>query len=541
MMSDISPTTQSYLHQANASSIEIQREWIKSVLKEAAASALRSLVLERALLTQRSRRYDDSSSISSIEDDPVDRSNSSNTTEDKGKGDDDEVVVTQEDIDAAYKFAERVGREWAKQLAKVQDDGTNGIQSSADLVLDVVANGEFLEDDGGEDGESMNEEQNGEAVGASRDDDAESSGMDAGQDTAANLALLAKPEDAITPEVAISRLTAPPVLLIGHKPFGKPLDRIPPNPIVAAAVATAVNTGASDIKAKNEAADKWRRSISERIDELGRNGKTGWMYPWDVVEKACDYNVKRMESGRNAAITTSELSSGRAAPEVVEQARLRKRARSALAAAEAEEEDEEEKEDNSATVVSTPIVPRPPCTYSGQEWTVSDLRLSLGEGECKALEDEMIHPQSLNDQSGEQDEERRRRAPSPLPPSCVISGHLQHLGSTQLWEKSKYRSEEAKEDNTDIRKARRKRKRVYRKAKAERMGGGRAEKDNDARLDIEKRISKVTRAFEAGGEDGEGREWFELDIGGCLVEIDGDETKDTLAFRTMEISLSLDD
>ena len=82
---------------------------------------------------------------------------------------------------------------------------------------------------------------------------------------------------------------------------------------------------------------------------------------------------------------------------------------------------------------------------------------------------------------------------------------------------------------------------MYRKAKAERMGGGRAEKDNDARLDIEKRISKVTRAFEAGGEDGEGREWFELDIGGCLVEIDGDKTKDTLAFRSMEVSLSLDD
>ena len=386
-MSDTAPTTQSYLLEAKASSIEIQRKWIKSVLREAAASALRKLVLERALLTQRSRHYDDSSSISSIEDDPVDRNNSSNKTDGKEK-EDDEVVVTQEDIDAAHKFAERVGKEWATQLAKVQDDGTSGIQSSADLVLNVVADGGFLEDEG-QDSESINEEQNGEAVGASRDD-AESSGIDAGQDTTTNLASLAKPEDAITAEVAISRLTTPPALLIGHKPFGKPLDRIPPNPVLAAAVATAVNTSASDIKAKNEAADKWRRSISERIDELGRNGKTGWMYPWDVVEKACDYNVERMESGRNAAITTSELSSGRAAPEVVEQARLRKRARSALA--EEEEEDEEEKEDNSATVVSTPIVPRPPCTYSGQEWTTADLRLSLGERECKALEDEMIHP-----------------------------------------------------------------------------------------------------------------------------------------------------
>ena len=536
---DTSSTKPSYLLQAKASSIGIQRQWIEAVLRESAASTLRKLVLERALLARQSRQYDDSS-ISSIEDESADSKSGKHSKGNKKNQKGEEVVVTHGDIDAAYELAERLGRAWAEALAKDQDDGTSGIQSAADLVLEVVEAGRFLEDKD-EDDESINEDENGDgndrADGSTAHTD-EPNGAEDGED-ADGAPLLAKPQDAITTEVALSRLTTPHSLLIGHKPFGTLLDRIPPNPVLSAAVATMVNTSPDDIKAKNEAADRWRQSISAGIDELGRNGKTGWMYPWGVIERACDYNTKRMESGRNAAITTSEISSGRAAPVVVEQLRSRKRQRSDEPAVVREKE----KEHN-----STPIVSRPPADYSSQVWTISDVQLSLGERVCKMLENEMLHHRPNFEADGEQEdggERQQRRASSPLPPTCTISGYLHHLGSIQLWEKSKSRissrSDDVKDDVSDGKKARRKRKRMYRKAKAERLSGDRSEKDNDARLDIEKRISKVTRAFEDSGEGHEGPEWFELDIGGCLVELGGEDKKDTVAFRSMEVSLSLDD
>lgn len=527
-----------YVVQARDTSLAIQGRWIQSVLREAAASVLRNRVLERALQTRRQR---DNGSISSIDDDDdddvADDADCEKQRQEQQDDDDAEVVVTQEDIDSAYQFADRVGREWANCLAMDQPDGTGGVESSSDLVLKIVEAGRFLE----ENSEMQNSPTGEAAIDGGSNDAAGTSSNNAGsstQDTPNNAgASLACPHDAITSEVALSRLTTPPALLIGHRPFGKLLDRIPPNPVLSAAVATMVNTNPLDIKNKNEAAERWRHSLSERIDELGRDGKTSWMHPWDVVEKACNYNDKRLESSRTAAITTAEITSGRAIA-VGEHigsgtSGSRKRPRS---------ESVEEEEENTAAAAA-PVVPRPPSTYSSQKWTRSDLLLSLSEQERKSLEDDMLHHPPEDE--GQQQE---RRAPSPLPPACIISGHLQHLGFTQLWEKSRISPADVREDdainNTDVKKARRKRKRMYRKAKAERMGGDRAEKDNGARLDVDKRLSKVVRATEGGGgreEKEDGAEWFELDIGGCLVEVDGHDKKDTMTFRSMEVSLSLDD
>ena len=92
----------------------------------------------------------------------------------------------------------------------------------------------------------------------------------------------------------------------------------------------------------------------------------------------------------------------------------------------------------------------------------------------------------------------------------------------------------------DVGRAKRRRKRLYRQAKTERLGY-RLERPNDARLEIDARLSKVVKATDGEKEDDEGgAEYFEMDVGGCLLQVEGDDgTQRMMTFKSLEMSLSL--
>ena len=405
----------SYLCQAQQSSHAIQRSWIRSVLREAAASALRTIVIERTLQQRQERaqthQYDDGS-ISSIEDEPtesVGRSAAANAN------DGEEVEVTQEDIVAAYALAERVGRKWAECLRRGQE-GHDGLPSSADIALEVIQAGKFLEDDDAP--KEDNSDQEGESTEVNESVAANGEGVKdnaaaAASESASILADLADASDAITPEVAISRLITPPALLIGNSPFGTLADTIPPNPVLSASLATTmIHTSADEIKVKNEQADDWRRNVGNQMGDSIDNNR--WLYPKTLLDKTVQYNRERMASSRVGASTTAEIASGRKLPS---------------SAVEASPDTNEESDSETSTGSSgrkrrrmdinssadgaeseSRVVPRPPCPYSELEWTGCE----LSKEEQRKLDKELLHeiPEDDDDGAGAYG----GRSPPPLPP-----------------------------------------------------------------------------------------------------------------------------
>lgn len=535
----------SYLRRAQQSSHAIQRSWIRSVLREAAASALRKTVVERTLQQRRdraeARQYDDGS-ISSIEDEPTESAGRRAAT---NANDGDEVDVTQADIDASYAFAERVGRKWAECLRRGQE-GHDGLPSSADIALEVVQVGKFLEED---DEAAKADAADAEGVGTEEKEiaDTEEEGIMEVEDSTSNAASasasilggLAGASDAITPEVAISRLITPPALLIGSSPFGTLAEKIPPNPVLSASLATTmINASAEEIKAENEKADAWRRNVGQQMVDL--IDKNRWLYPKSLLEKTVQYNRERMASSRVGASTTAEIASGRKLPssavppsaetnnvsdsDVSAGSTGRKRQRLNMNARTDGAEGEAR------------VIPRPPCSYSELEWTGCE----LSKEEQRKLDKELLHeiPEANEDDAITEG----GRSPPPLPPSGIVTGPLRHFGNTQLWEKAGARGIVVRVPDPldDVGRAKRRRKRLYRQAKTERLGY-RLERPNDARLEIDARLSKVVKATNGEKEDDEGgAEYFEMDLGGCLLQVEGDDgTQRIMTFKSLEVSLSL--
>lgn len=533
----------SYLCQAQQSSHAIQRSWIRSVLREAAASALRTIVIERTLQQRQERaqthQYDDGS-ISSIEDEPtesVGRSAAANAS------DGEEVEVTQEDIVAAYAFAERVGRKWAECLRRGQE-GHDGLPSSADIALEVIQAGKFLEDDEDNTNQEGASAKGNEATAAYQQDgkEVEDSTAVVEFESASILADLADASDAITPEVAISRFTIPPALLIGNSPFGTLAEKIPPNPVLSASLATTmIHTSADEIKAKNEQADSWRRNVGKQMaDSIDNNG---WLYPKTLLDKTVQYNRERMASSRVGASTTAEIASGRKLPSSAIEASADPNEESDSETSAGSSGRKRQRSDMNARTdgaeSESRVVPRPPCPYSELEWTGCE----LSKEEQRKLDKELLHeiPEADDDDDGAGTD--GRKAPPPLPPSGIVAGHLRQFGNIQLWEKAGARGITVRVPDplVDVGRAKRRRKRLYRQAKTERLGY-RLERPNDARLEIDARLSKVVKATDGEKEEDVegGAEYFEMDLGGCLLQVEGDDgTQRMLTFKSLEMSLSL--
>ena len=528
----------SYLQQAHQSSHAIQRCWIRSVLREAAASALRKTVVERTLQQRQelaqTHQYDDGS-ISSIEDEPTESAGRSAAA---NASNDEEIEVMQADIDAAYAFAERVGRKWAECLRRGQE-GHDGFPSSADIALEVIQAGKFLEDGEAAELDDADQEDTSREVNESAAAD-QQDGEEVGDSTAAAasesasiLADLADASDAITPEVAISSLITPPALLIGNNPFGTLAEKIPPNPVLSASLATTmIHTSAEEIKARNEQADAWRRNVGQQMGNLIDNNR--WLYPKSLLEKTVQYNCERMASSRVGASTTAEIASGRKLPSSAVEA-----------SAETNEESDSEtlagrkrqrSDMNARTEGEARMIPRPPCPYSELEWTSCE----LSKEEQRKLDKELLHeiPEDDGDDAGTDWE----RSPPPLPPTGIVAGHLRQFGNIQLWEKAGARGITVRVPDplVDVGRAKRRSKRLYRQAKTERLGY-RLERPNDARLEIDARLSKVVKATDGDKEDDEGgAEYFEMDLGGCLLQVEGDDcTQRIMTFKSLEMSLSL--
>ena len=519
------------------------------MLREAAADALRTIVAERTLRQRRERaahkrRYDDGS-VSSLEEEPA---NAPSVGE--------EVAVTQADVDAAYALAERVGRKWADCLREEE-----GLPASADAVLEVLQAGRYLEAEPQVEESSKAAQENGtgngersvdavadEAVAAAQAPIAEelkesTPAHESESMTSVLLSNLANPADAITPEVAISRLVTPPSLLIGTNPsFGALAGEIPPNMVLSASLTTMLPTSQETIRARTKEADAWRRHVADQMGQIIENQR--WLYPKSLLEMTVRHNRERMASSRVGASTTASIASGRAVAATDkgknDDGPGRKRRRKKI--------DIERANDagNKVPVVQS----RPPCPYSELEWTGCE----LSQEQRRKLDEELLHeiPEAADGGGGDDgnggDGERIRVSPQPTPPSCIVGGHLQHVGSIQQWEKAGARGiqvEESDDPMKNLQQAKTRRKRWYRQAKTERLGR-RAERPNDARIEINARLSKVVKATDGEKQQEEEadeapEEYLEMDLGGCLLEVGtGDDGAQTIVtFKSLELSLAL--
>ena len=549
---DALTTPPAYLDQARQSSLAIQKSWIRSVLRGAAADALRTIVTERTLRQRRrekraayKHRYDDGGSVSSLEEEPANA---------QGVGDEgEEVEVTQADVDAAYALAERVGRKWAGCLREEE-----GLPSSADAVLEAVRAGKYLEAEAeakvGESGEMTHESETGNdersadavadepVVAAAETPTAvmEEESTPAHESEAASLLLcnLARPSDAITPEVAISRLVTPPALLIGTAPsFGTLADAIAPNPVLSASlVTTMLPTSKDEIEARTKEADAWRRNVAGQMGQIIERQR--WLYPKSLLEKAVRHNRERMASSRVGASTTASIASGRAVAATDDDRENdegpgRKRKRSDMA-----------NERANANLGIPMAQPRPPCPYSELEWTGCE----LSQEQRTKLDEELLH--EIPEAAGDDGDGKRIHVPPPIPPSCIVGGHLQHIGSIQQWEKAGTQGMQVGQDSEsdpmqNLQRAKTRRKRWYRQAKTERLGR-RVERPNDARIEIHARLSKVVKATDGEKQQEEEadeapKEYLEMDLGGCLLEVgaDDDGAQTIVTFKSLELSLAL--
>ena len=543
-----------YLHQARQSSLAIQKSWIRSVLREAAADALRAIVAGRTLRQRRERAHQtrrqtyDDGSVSSLEEEPANV---------RVQRDGEEVAVTQADVDAAYALAERVGRKWADCLREEE-----GLPASADAVLEVLQAGRYLEAEPQVEESSKAAQENGTGNGERSVDAVADEAAAAAQARIAEelkestpahesesmtlvlLSNLADPSDAITPEVAISRLVAPPALLIGTTPsFGALAGEIPPNPVLSASlVTTMLPTSKDEIEARTKEADAWRRHVADQMGQIIENQR--WLYPKSLLEMTVRHNRERMASSRVGASTTANIASGRAVAATDkgknDDGPGRKRRRKKI--------DIERANDagNKVPVVQS----RPPCPYSELEWTGCE----LSQEQRRKLDEELLHeiPEAADGGGGDDgnggDGERIRVSPQPTPPSCIVGGHLQHVGSIQQWEKAGARGiqvEESDDPMKNLQQAKTRRKRWYRQAKTERLDR-RAERPNDARIEINARLSKVVKATDGEKQQEEEadeapEEYLEMDLGGCLLEVGtGDDGAQTIVtFKSLELSLAL--
>ena len=492
----------------------------------------------------------DDGSVSSLEEEPANA---------QGVGDEgEEVEVTQADIDAAYALAERVGRKWAGCL---REEG--GLPSSADAVLEVVQAGRYLEAEVEPNVEESSEVarvgencNNDDLVDAATDEPLAAAVVEAQapadfEDIAASesastlLSNLARPSDAITPEEAISCLVTPPALLIGTNPFGTLADEIAPNPVLSASlVTTMLPTSKNEIEARTKEADAWRRHVTKQMGQIIERQR--WLYPTSLLDKTVRHNRERMASSRVGASTTASIASGRAVAATDDDKNDddgpgRKRKRSDMA-----------NERVNANLGLPLAQPRPPCPYSELEWTGCE----LSQEQRTKLDEELLHeiPEAADggggDDGNEGDGERIRVAPQPTPPSCIVGGHLQHIGSIQQWEKAGTQGMQVGQDSEsdlmqNLQRAKTRRKRWYRQAKTERLGR-RVERPNDARIEIHARLSKVVKATDGEKQQEEEadeapKEYLEMDLGGCLLEVgaDDDGAQTIVTFKSLELSLAL--
>ena len=258
-----------------------------------------------------------------------------------------------------------------------------------------------------------------------------------------------------------------------------------------------------------------------------------WLYPKSLLEKAVRHNRERMASSRVGGSTTASIASGRAVAATGDDKKDgkpdRKRKRSNMA------------NERADTNLELPMVrPRPPCPYSELEWTGCE----LGQEQRTKLDQELLHeiPEAADD-AGDDDDGGKIHLPlQPTPPSCIVGGYLQHVGGVQQWEKAGAKKSQVGESESDpmknLQRAKTRRKRSYRQAKTERLGR-RVERPNDARIEINARLSKVVKATD--GEEDEAPEYLEMDLGGCLLEVgaDDDGAQTIVTFKSLEVSLAL--
>ena len=249
------------------------------------------------------------------------------------------------------------------------------------------------------------------------------------------------------------------------------------------------------------------------------------------------HNHERMASSRVGASTTAEIASGRKLPSSAVEASADPNEESDSETSAGSSGRKRQRSDkNARTEGESRVAPRPPCPYSELEWTGCE----LSKEEQRKLDRELFHdiPEDDDDDTGTDGE----RSPPSLPPAGIVAGHLRQFGNIQLWEKAGARGMTVRVPDPllDVGRANRRRKRLYRQAKTERLGY-RLERPNDARLEIDARLSKVVKATdEQKGEDEEGAEYFEMDLGGCLLQVEGDDgTQRMLTFKSLEASLSL--
>ena len=526
---------------------DVMEGWIRAALREAASSELRRRVMGRARRPGGALSGDGGGGQEEVE-----------------AGGGPVVEVTEKDISAAAGTALRVGLAWAAELRRA------GLGRAAGAVLEVAGAGaEALL------GEQMEEEEEEEALEAleAAADEEEVTAPGTGGGTGG---IMMPAEASLTASAALSRLgpVAPlhPALLLDPAeagvPYGRPRASLPPNPVADHAVATLAGRGGGP--ASRAGLDRWRSEVLSGLDRIGTGvGQDGgggggsgsgpgrwWSHPWDVVDGACRRGEARSERAR---------------------LRARARARARLAAEPGRKKKEPPPHPRPAA--APPPGPRPPSDRPAVlSLTVEEVASSLGTPEELArLERECLHPAPPPPGGGP-----GNPPPRPSSPGGQVSGYLHHVGHVQLYEAHRRRSyfqgaespgRRATVPAKATRGTRGTRRRLYRAAKRDRLlppPGTTVHRTEGARGDRTAPSGRASRAVwltegkgaatsaeaeaVAAGGTGGGREWLELDLGGCLVVLGGDEDdgdgdgegdggpaapggREILAFRSIEASL----